>query len=181
MCEGVNEFNGVSCQDDLRARGGVDEQIREVFENVGMQGDLRFFEANQRWRIRMQQDGGQTEKANGPVREPGGRNRPAQALFAEVDLDRSAVDLDSQIFKPRVYCLQEFDERFALPLELKLIKYQAQVGSVFEQKVVGKVSLLRSSRWGAEPAVPLAIKAHAAIRIAQERQFRRSVRVAKSG
>lgn len=54
MGEGVNEFNGVSCQNDLRARGGVDEQIREVLENVGMQGDLGLFQANQRWRVGMQ-------------------------------------------------------------------------------------------------------------------------------
>ena len=53
--------------DQLSSLGCFDESLRDDLDGVGVQADFGFFDTDQRWNVRLQQDREKTQKLQGTV------------------------------------------------------------------------------------------------------------------
>ena len=116
----------------------------------GLQTQLRFLNTNQRWWVRITENGKKTKVPERTIGEPHGRSD--KSIFFEEYLNRPSLDLDVKLLQSVVQIAESFEEGpLCLGIPAEVIQVETQVREIFGKPIRWKVGSLGTRRGDPNP------------------------------
>lgn len=151
--QSVHQNVGMRCNDDLHASGGVLQEFRDGGQNVRVQTEFRFLNADQRRRRGVQQNRRQAQITQRAVRQAGGRD--GVPAFLKKDLDSASLHTDIIVLNTAVELAESFEKLFlGVVIPAQAVQDEGKVAGVRLKPVIGQVGLLGLTGDGIAPECP---------------------------
>ncbi len=85
--------------DKLRSFRRLDQESGEIWQDVGMQAQFRFFNTDQGRLLWVAEDNQKAEKAKGSIGKASGRDGLIQVFFVKINLDGAAMNFRADIIE----------------------------------------------------------------------------------
>jgi len=123
-----DEGLGMRGNDELRALGGVEEEIGDLRDDIGVQAELGFFDTDQGRRLGMQKNGQQAEVVEDTIREASCRKRLIQTILMKEDPDGPSLSLSGDVINTFIDYLKLLEqEAFGCAPVLEVVEDEPQI------------------------------------------------------